>query len=131
MRQGRDSGFQAPLWRAIAAYLIRPLVYATILVIGNFPHYALPTAAWPVLEIMAGWTVFTTYAYANPARRRPPLLVAGLVLTAAALAASVPIGGRAPAGAARPPLAVSRRVAAVPAGGVAGGGRGGIAAAVF
>jgi signal transduction histidine kinase len=119
MRQGRDTGFQAPLWRAIALYRIAALTYATILVIRNFSHYEQPMLAWPVLAAMAAWTVFTTYAYANPLRRRPPLLAADLVLTAAALAASVPVVGRAALEAGKPTLAV------------AGGRRGGIVAAVI
>ncbi|MCU7724465.1 DUF5931 domain-containing protein [Actinoplanes sp. KI2] len=131
MRQGRDTGFQAPLWRAIAVYRIAALIYATILVIRNCTLYARPMAAWPVLAIMAGWTVFTTYAYANPARRRPSLFVADLLLTAAVLAASVPIVGRVALGEGKPTLAVAWHVAPVLAWAVAGGRRGGIAAAVF
>jgi len=130
MRQGRDTGFQAPLWRAIAVYRIAALTYATILVVRNFTHYERPMLAWPVLAIMAGWTVFTTYAYANPARRRPPLFVADLLLTAAALAASVPIVGRVALEDGKPTLAVAWHVAPVLAWAVAGGRRGGIAAAV-
>ena len=110
MRVGRDTGFQAPLWRAIAVYRIAALIYATILVVRNFPHYERPMLAWPVLAIMAGWTVFTTYAYANPARRRPPLFVADLLLTAAALAASVPIVGRDALWDGKPTLAVAWHV---------------------
>jgi signal transduction histidine kinase len=131
MRQGRDTGFQAPLWRAIALYRIAALTYATILVIRNFSHYEQPMLAWPVLAAMAAWTVFTTYAYANPLRRRPPLLAADLVLTAAALAASVPVVGRAALEAGKPTLAVAWHVAPVLAWAVAGGRRGGIVAAVI
>ena len=131
MHQGRDTGFQAPLWRAIAVYRIAALTYATILVIRNFPAYQRPMLAWPVLAIMAGWTVFTTYAYADPDRRRPPLFVADLLLTAAVLAASVPIVGRAALEDGKPTLAVAWHVAPVLAWAVAGGRRGGIAAAVI
>src|SRR5215468_5908310 len=113
MRVGRDTGFQAPLWRAIAVYRIAALTYATILVIRNVGHYERPMLAWPVLAIMAGWTVFTTYAYADPDRRRVPLLVADLLLTSAALAASVPIVGRAALEDGRPTLAVAWHVAPV------------------
>ena len=131
MRQGRDTGFQAPLWRAIAVYRIAALTYATILVIRNFTHYERPMLAWPAVAIMAGWTVFTTYAYANPARRRPPLFVADLLLTAAVLAASVPIVGRVALEEGKPTLAVAWHVAPVLAWAVAGGRRGGIAAAII
>src|SRR5689334_23107500 len=126
----RDTGFQAPLWRAIAVYRIAALIYATILMVRNFPHYERPMLAWPALAVMAGWTVFTTYAYADPARRRPPLFVADLLLTAAVLAASVPIVGRDALEDGKPTLAVAWHVAPVLAWAVAGGRRGGIAAAV-
>ncbi|MFF5293778.1 MacS family sensor histidine kinase [Paractinoplanes globisporus] len=130
MPQERDTRFQAPLWRAIAVYRIAALTYATILVVRNVGHYAEPVLAWPVLAIMAGWTVFTTYAYPNPARRRVPLLVADLLITAAALAASVPIVGRAALEDGKPTLAVAWHVAPVLAWAVAGGRRAGIAAAL-
>jgi signal transduction histidine kinase len=130
MRQGRDTGFQAPLWRAIAVYRIAALTYATILAVRNFGHYRAPMLVWPALAVMAGWTVFTTYAYANPTRRKPPLLVADLLLTMAVMAASVVVVGRAALEHGDPTLAVAWHVAPVLAWAVAGGRRGGIAAAV-
>ncbi|MEU8814407.1 MacS family sensor histidine kinase [Actinoplanes sp. NPDC048796] len=126
----RDSGFQTPLWRAIAVYRIAALIYATILVVGNVGDYLRPMLAWPVLAVMAAWTVVTTYAYGNPARRRPPLLVADLLITMAALAASVLIVGRTALEAGRPTLAVAWHVAPVLCWAVAGGRRAGIAAAL-
>ncbi|GIF24647.1 signal transduction histidine kinase [Actinoplanes tereljensis] len=126
----RDGGFQAPLWRAIAVYRIAALIYATILVINNVAHYARPVLAWPVLAVMLGWTAFTTYAYANPARRGRLLLVADLLITAAALAASVAVVGRLALEEGKPTLAVAWHVAPVLAWAVAGGRRGGIAAAL-
>ncbi|GAA2613725.1 MacS family sensor histidine kinase [Paractinoplanes durhamensis] len=130
MRQGRDNGFQAPLWRAVAVYRIAALTYATILVIRNVSHYERPVLAWPVVAVMLGWTVFTTYAYANPARRKPPLFVADLLITAAALAASVPVVGRHALEQGKPTLAVAWHVAPVLAWAVAGGRRAGIAGAL-
>jgi signal transduction histidine kinase len=126
----RDSGLQTPLWRAIAVFRIAALVYVTILVIRNVGFYERPVLAWPVLAAMAAWTVVTTYAYANPARRRPPVLVADLLVTMAAMAASVGIVGRAALEAGKPTLAVAWHVAPVLAWAVAGGRRGGIAAAL-
>jgi signal transduction histidine kinase len=130
MRQGRDSGFQAPLWRAVAVYRIAALAYVAILVVRNVGHYERPLPAWPVLAAMTGWTVCTTYAYAKPALRRPPLLLADLLVTMAAMAASVVIVGRAALEDGRPTLAVAWHVAPVLAWAVAGGRRGGIAAAI-
>jgi signal transduction histidine kinase len=121
---------QAPLWRAIAVYRIAALAYVTILVIHNVGHYDRPILAWPVLAAMAAWTVVTTYGYADPARRRPPLLLADLLITMAAMASSVWIVGRPALEAGRPTLAVAWQVAPVLAGAVAYGRRGGIAAAV-
>ncbi|MEU4238074.1 DUF5931 domain-containing protein [Actinoplanes sp. NPDC026619] len=131
MRQGRDNGFQAPLWRAIAVYRIAALTYATILVVRNVAHYQRPVLAWPVVAVMLAWTVFTTYAYANPVRRRPPLLIADLLLTAAALAASVPVVGRQALEEGKPTLAVAWHVAPVLAWAVAGGRRAGITGALL
>ena len=127
-----SSGLQAPLWRAIAVYRIAALVYVTILVVRNVG--ALRAArCWPgrCSRSRPAWTVFTTYAYADPARRRPPLLVADLLVTMAR-------DGRQRAGSsagprsrtARPTLAVAWHVAPVIAWAVAGGRRGGIAAAL-
>jgi signal transduction histidine kinase len=130
MREGRDSGLQAPLWRAIAVFRIAALVYVTLLVVRNVGHYERPVLAWPVLAIMTGWTVVTTYAYANPVRRRPPLLLADLLVTMAALATSVMVVGRAALEEGRPTIAVAWHVAPVLAWAVAGGRRGGIAAAL-
>lgn len=125
-----QAGFQAPLWRAIAVYRIAALVYVAILVIRNVSHYQRPLPAWPVLAVAALWTVHTTVAYADPARRRPPLLVVDLVITMAVMAASVPIVGRAALEEGRPTLAVAWHAAPVLAWAVAVGRRAGIAAAL-
>lgn len=131
MRPGPDTTFQAPLWRAVAVYRIAALTYATILVVRNVSHYRLPVLAWPVVALMLAWTVVTTYAYADPARRRPPLLIADLVVVAAVLAASVPIVGRTALEEGKPTLAVAWHVAPVLAWAVGGGRRAGIAAALL
>jgi signal transduction histidine kinase len=123
-------GLQAPMWRAVAVYRIAALIYVTVLVIRNVGHYQRPYLAWPVLAGMAAWTVVTTYAYANPARRRPPLLVADLLITMAALASSIPIVGRSALADGRPTLAVAWHVTPVIAWAVAGGRRWGITAAL-
>lgn len=125
-----SSGLQTPLWRAIAVYRIAALVYVAILVIRNVGAYERPMLAWPVLAVTAGWTVFTTYAYAVPARRRPPLLAADLLVTIAVMTASVWVVGRAALEEGRPTLAVAWHVAPVIAWAVAGGRRWGIVAAL-
>jgi len=124
------SGLQTPLWRAIAVYRIAALVYVAILVVRNVGEYERPMLAWPALAITAGWTVFTTYAYAVPARRRPPLLLADLVVTMGVMTASIWVVGREALEHGRPTLAVAWHVAPVIAWAVAGGRRWGIAAAL-
>ena len=121
---------QTPLWRALAVFRIAALIYAAGLIVNNISFYALPMLAWPVLAVMAAWTVVTTYAYADPARRRPPLLAADLLLTMAVMASSVWIVGRPALTVGKPTIAVAWHVAPVIACAVAGGRRAGIAAAL-
>lgn len=121
---------QAPLWRAIAVYRIAALIYATILIIRNFEHYERPMLAWPVLALMAAWTLTTTYAYAYPGGRRALLLIADQLVTMGVLAGSVWVVGRPALDQGRPTLAVAWHVAPVLAWAVYGGRRGGIAAAL-
>lgn len=77
-----------PLWRAIAVYRVASLGYAFVLILQNFPHYRHPMAGWAVLAIMGVWTAYAVYAYAEPRRRRWPLLVADLTITAGCLLAT-------------------------------------------
>jgi signal transduction histidine kinase len=126
----QPSGLQTPLWRAIAVYRIAALVYVAILVVRNVGHYQRPVLAWPVLAVAAAWTVVTTYAYADARRRRPPLLVADLLITMAVMTSSMWIVGRAALEDGRPTLAVAWHVAPVIAWAVAGGRRWGIVAAL-
>ncbi|WP_305785223.1 MacS family sensor histidine kinase [Symbioplanes lichenis] len=121
---------QTSLWRAIAVYRIAALVYVTALVVNNIGVYAHPALAWPVLALTAGWTVFTTYAYADPARRRPPLFLADLLITMGVMASSGYIVGAEALRAGKPTLAVAWHVAPVIAWAVAGGRRWGITAAL-
>jgi signal transduction histidine kinase len=127
---GRTGGLQAPLWRAIAVFRIAALVYVAVLVVRNVGAYERPVLAWPVLAVIAAWTVLTTYAYADPARRRAPLLVADLLITMGVLTTSVWVVGRTALEEGRPTLAVAWHVAPVIAWAVAGGRRGGIVAAL-
>jgi signal transduction histidine kinase len=126
----RTSGLQTPLWRAIAVFRIAALVYVAILVVRNVGAYERPVLAWPVLALTAAWTVVTTYAYADPARRRAPLLIADLLITMGVMSASVWVVGRVALEEGRPTLAVAWHVAPVIAWAVAGGRRGGIIAAL-
>jgi signal transduction histidine kinase len=127
---GRPAGLQAPLWRAIAVYRVAALAYVTVLVIRNVGDYHRPMLAWPALAVTAAWTVVAGYAYADPRRRRWPLLLADLAVTIAVMAASVPVIGRDALGAGTPTLAVAWHVAPVIAWAVSGGKRRGVLAAL-
>ncbi|HEU4350122.1 MAG TPA: DUF5931 domain-containing protein [Actinoplanes sp.] len=126
----QPSGLQAPLWRAIAVFRIAALAYASALVVNNVEAYRRPLLAWPALAVMAAWTVLTTYAYADPARRRPPLLLADLLITMGVMISSVVVIGRAALDDGRPTLAVAWHVAPVIAWAVAGGRRWGVVGAL-
>jgi signal transduction histidine kinase len=78
-------GFQAPLWRAIAAYRFASLVYAALLLFLDRANYVRWPWAWVVFAGMVVWTVVTTRAYARPAGRTTTLLAVDLAVTAAAL----------------------------------------------
>jgi signal transduction histidine kinase len=78
-------GFQAPLWRAVAAYRFASLAYATILLLVDRGNYARWPWAWAVLAGMVAWTAVTTRIYATPAGRTNIMLATDLVVTAAAL----------------------------------------------
>ena len=81
-------GFEATLWRSIALYRTASLVYAAVLIGLHYRAYAHPLGGWLVLAVMAGWTAFATYAYADPARRGRPLLVADLAVAVGCLLAT-------------------------------------------
>jgi signal transduction histidine kinase len=124
--------FQGPLWRAIAVFRFASLGYVFALVLINLDEYAEPAAAVPVLVSMTAWTIFASYAYARPARRRWPLLVADLLLVMAALLASVWVVGQSALGAGVPTLAVAWQGGPVLAWAVTGGRlRGAVAALIL
>ncbi|WP_326562691.1 MacS family sensor histidine kinase [Micromonospora sp. NBC_01796] len=124
------SGFQVPLWRAIAVFRFASLGYVFALVLINLGEYAHPAAAVPVLASMTAWTVFASYAYARPARRRWPLLVADLLVVMAVLLASVWVAGQAALASGVPTLAVAWQGGPVLAWAVTGGRRRGAIAAL-
>ena len=118
------------LWRAIAVYRLAALLYAAGSMAVYTGTYRRPALGWAVLAGMAAWTAAAAYLYADPRRRRPPLLVADLVLTVAALLSSVLVMTPDRIDAGDPTLTVSWAAAPVIAWGVHGGWRGGAVAAV-
>ncbi|MFI6229353.1 MacS family sensor histidine kinase [Micromonospora echinospora] len=123
-------GLEVPLWRAIAVYRVAALGYACAVLLRDLHRYAHPLAAWPVLVAMAGWTAFTAYAYARPARRGWPLLLADLGVVLGILLLSPGVVGHAALAAGVPALAVAWLGGPVLAWAVSGGRRRGAAAAL-
>ena len=124
-------GFQVPLWRAIAVFRFASLGYVLALVLINLDEYAEPAVAVPVLVSMTAWTIFASYAYAQPARRRWPLLVADLLVVMTVLLASVWVVGQSALAAGVPTLAVAWQGGPVLAWAVTGGRRRGAIAALI
>src|SRR5260370_26186361 len=81
---------QAPLWRSIAAFRFASLGYAAVLLVTRRDNYLHWGWAWAVLAGMIAWTIVTTIAYSQPARRTRPLLTADVVVTTAAVLSTAP-----------------------------------------
>lgn len=121
-------GLQAQLWRGIAAFRFASLAYAAVLLVVDRADYARPVLAWAVLAGMTGWTVFTTYAYAVPARRTRALLTADVLVTAAALLSTLAV--QRPGQGSVMPVTATWAAGPVLAWAVAYGRRAGMAAAI-
>jgi signal transduction histidine kinase len=126
---GRETGFEAPLWRALAVFRVAALAYALILIAHNAPSYRHELGAWIVGAAMTVWTIVAIRLYRRPSLRRWPLLVADLVIMGCCLLVSVPIIGIGPIPSTRslPGIAVAGPVLAWA---INTGRRGGLAAAV-
>jgi signal transduction histidine kinase len=121
---------EASLWRSIAVFRVASLVYAAVLIVVDRANYAHLGWAWAVLAGMAGWTAVTSAAYAVPARRTLPLLVADLVVTAAALLSTALLQYPHSIAAAAMPVTATWVAGPVLAWAVAGGIRAGVVAAL-
>lgn len=126
---GRETSFEAPLWRALAVFRVAALAYALILIGHNAPSYRHGVAAWIVGAVMAVWTVVAIRLYRRPSLRRWPLLAADMVIMGACLLISVPIIGIGPIPSTRslPGIAVAGPVLAWA---ISAGRRGGAIAAI-
>ncbi|WP_460914958.1 DUF5931 domain-containing protein [Plantactinospora veratri] len=87
-RRDPPGSLQAPLWRSIAVYRFAALAYVAVLAVRNLSDYTHPVSGAVLLLAMTGWTVFAGYAYADPAWRRWPLLVADLAVVLAVVVAA-------------------------------------------
>lgn len=122
-------GFEAPLWRALAVFRIAALLYAGAVILRNVDQYRSQAGGWTVLAIMAAWTACTAYAYADPARRRWPLLVVDLAVATGCLLATAWVERPERIAAGAPTLTMAWAAAPVLAWAVSGGRRRGSAAA--
>ncbi|WP_349497178.1 MacS family sensor histidine kinase [Nocardiopsis ansamitocini] len=118
-----------PLWRGIAVFRIASVVYAAALVMQYSKTLSHPVGAWLVIVGMGVWTVFATYAYAEPARRSWGLVAADLVITFACMLSTGIVAGEDYLAVA-PPLTATWFGAAPLAAAVMGGRRWAVAAAL-
>ncbi|MEH1012838.1 DUF5931 domain-containing protein [Micromonospora sp. CPCC 206060] len=122
---------QVPLWRALAVFRFASLAYVGILVLRNAAGYAHPIAALPVLLLMLGWTVLAAYAYARPAWRGWPLLLADLLAALGVLLVTPFVVGHAAMTGGGPTLGVAWVGGPVVAWAISGGRRRGTVAALL
>ncbi|MFY1675370.1 MacS family sensor histidine kinase [Plantactinospora sp. WMMB334] len=130
-RRDPPGGLQAPLWRSIAVYRFAALVYVAVLAVRNLNDYAHPVAGVVLLVVMTGATVAGGYAYADPAWRRWPLLLADLAVVLAVVVAAPRVVGRDMLDADVPPPSVAWLAGPVLAWAVSGGRRRGVVAALI
>jgi signal transduction histidine kinase len=81
------------MFRALAVLRGVLLVNAVLLDIYRADEFTHPAAAAACVVVMALWTAFATWAYADKSRRRFPLLAADLVLAMALLLATPLVKG--------------------------------------
>lgn len=77
--------FEVPFWRALAVFRLAALAYSGTVTAINLRGYAHPVVGGVVLGAMVIWTLVASWGYAEPARRRWPLLTADLVVSGACL----------------------------------------------
>ncbi|MEO3744311.1 DUF5931 domain-containing protein [Plantactinospora sp. B5E13] len=121
---------QGPLWRSIAVYRFAALAYVAVLAVRNLTGYAHPVTGGVLLLGMAGWTLFSAYAYANPAWRRWPLLLADLAAALTVVLTAPQVVGREALASGIPPPSVAWLAGPVLTWAVSGGRRRGVAAAL-
>ena len=79
---------QDGMFRAVAVLRLLLLANAVALNIYRRDNFVHPTAALVLVLVMVAWTFFAIWAYADRRRRRPPLLVADLLVAVALIAAT-------------------------------------------
>ncbi|NUR48461.1 MAG: sensor histidine kinase [Hamadaea sp.] len=124
-------GLEVSLWRAVAVFRFAALAYAVVLLATGRGEYLRPWLGLGVVVVMLIWSIVAAVAYADPARRRWPLLSADMLVTLGCLFASswVVDPARLSKGAATLPMAWV--AGAVLAWAIAGGRRWGLFAALL
>ncbi|MFN2523800.1 MAG: DUF5931 domain-containing protein, partial [Mycobacteriales bacterium] len=120
---------ETALWRALAVYRAASFVYAVASLAAHRDSLARPGLGVAVLVAMGVWTALAAYLYAQPRRRRWPLLALDLALTLAALLSSLAVLRAGDIEAGDPTLTVSWAAAPVLAWAVWGGPVAGVFAA--
>lgn len=122
-------GVEAPLWRAVAVFRWASAVYACTFIVLGLDEYRRPWLALVVLAVLLAWTAAATVLYAEPARRRWPLLTADLAVSTALLLTTALVETRPRIDDGAPTLTLSWVAAALLAWAVRHGPPGGLAAA--
>jgi signal transduction histidine kinase len=78
-------------WLAVVRLIV--LLNALVLVGYRFDNVQRPVAAVACAAVMLAWTVISIWAYLEPARRRPPLLLVDLAVALALIALSPVVKG--------------------------------------
>ena len=76
---------QDTLFRALAVLRVVVLVNTVAIYLLRYPGYDRPVTGALVIGFLGLWTAFVVWAYADPARRRPPLLLADLLVALGAI----------------------------------------------
>jgi signal transduction histidine kinase len=124
-------GFEVPLWRALTVFRLASLAYVGVLAVRDVDRYAHPIVVGALVLVMVIWTGVTAVAYARPAWRRWPLLLADLGVVIAIVLSSPWAVGRQALGHGVPTLGVAWMAGPVLAWAVSGGRRRGTVAALL
>lgn len=81
------------MFRWLAVVRVVVLLNAVLLVVYRFDNVQRPAAAVACAVAMVAWTAVSIWAYLEPARRRPPLLLADLAIAISLIALSPVIKG--------------------------------------
>jgi signal transduction histidine kinase len=81
------------MFRWLAVLRVIVLINAVVLVVYRFDNVQRPVAAAICAAVMVAWTGFSIWAYLEPARRRPLLLLADLAVAVALIAMSPVVKG--------------------------------------